>query len=311
MHRSKFVLPCLLLILVSAGCSSTPDENSNAPKASPSATPTPDLGVGLPSLKMNEPDRFAATLRVTAQSAEEQTEQAEFELALLRRGSDRRWTLSPETATEIWYLEKSGVMNYVVVPGRKLYAEVPVDVFGPKLNDWATPIGLVRRLLSSSRFEKLGSETVDGRTAFKFLSAPDNAETTQSSLIYIDEETGVPLRASMNISVGKSKVSIASETRNIRQYADPSQFDVPIGFKKVPAEQIKAQIEVFASKLRAVVDKARLDRNGAPTAGTVSSSGTPASNQTDSTNRPSSRNPEPSGPSSRPGGPAAIAKPGN
>jgi hypothetical protein len=172
--------------------------------------------------------------------------------------TNRRWTLRvPSINQEITYLEKPG-LKYLIIPSRNQYVEVTPDAVGFPLGNLLTPSAMMERLQSKPH-ESLGTETVNGRVAMKYrftgaTNTGTSAGTAQAdSFIYVDQETNLPLRIDLTAATtsGATARGIA-ETRDIHLNPDPTQFDVPAGYQKVTAEQLKQQVQGFIALIRTI-----------------------------------------------------------
>jgi hypothetical protein len=149
------------------------------------------------------------------------------------------------------YLEKSG-LRYLVLFERKLYMELTPGALGFEPSNVMTPNSIARRL-NSHQYEKLGLEPVNGRIAIKYRVT--SASDASTHMIFVDQETGLPLRSELGIvAASGTKSRVIFEARDVRLNPDVAQFDVPIGMKKAAARDAAQQIEAFASALRPLAD---------------------------------------------------------
>ena len=202
------------------------------------------------AIDIKEPERYSVAMTIsiqeTASEAPAPMLTQQFELAKLE--ADRRWAfVFPAPLGQIVYLEKSG-LRYLVLFERKQYVEVAPGAFGFELGKVLTPNSIVERL-RPHQYEKLGLEPVNGRTAVKYrLTAPGDVST---HLIFVDQETGLPLRSELNaVAAAGTKSRVIVEARDVQLNPDRAQFDVPLGMRKVAQQEGKQQIEGFASALR-------------------------------------------------------------
>jgi hypothetical protein len=177
------------------------------------------------------------------------------QLSLARLDADRRWAfVFPAPLGQIVYLEKSG-LKYLVFLDRKQYAEITPEALGFRVDNVLTPNSIPERL-KSSQYEKLGLEPVNGRTAIKYrIPAVGDASTRTDGLIFVDQETGLPLRSELNMTPRPgTKSRVIVELRDVQLSPDRSQFEVPAGMKKVSQQEARQQIESFAVALRSFAD---------------------------------------------------------
>jgi hypothetical protein len=152
-----------------------------------------------------------------------------------------------------------------------------------------TPGQLVAQIDRLKGIEFVGEEQQAGRTALKYRYArtaqtqTSAGEVKTESFIYVDKDTGLPLRAELfseasgNVQ-GVKGANLVAEMRNITTNVDPSLFEIPTGFNKVPEAQVRAQVDAVANTLLAVL-RALLEQRGAappPPSPTVSPTPSPS-----------------------------------
>jgi hypothetical protein len=161
------------------------------------------------------------------------------------------------------YLEQ-GDKHIVIAPGRKQYAELTPEATGFQLQKLMTPGQLVSYLEKLKGVERVGEETINGRLADKYRYATTTNTSTSAgevkseAFVYVDKETGLPLRAELFTEAsgsvqGVKGVKIVAEMRDISTSVDDSLFQVPAGLNKVPPEQVRSQIDAFTSTVAALL----------------------------------------------------------
>ena len=127
-----------------------------------------------------------------------------------------------------------------------------------------TPGQIVAHLDRLQGIELVGEEQLAGRTAVKYRYArtaqtqTSAGEVKTESFIYVDKDTGLPLRAELfseasgNVQ-GVKGANVVAEMQNISTNVDPSLFEIPPGFNKVPEAQVRAQVDAVANTLLAVL----------------------------------------------------------
>lgn len=180
-----------------------------------------------------------------------------------RNGPDRRVSFRLPDGSDLIYLEQ-GDKHLVVAPGRKQYAELTPEATGFQLQKLMTPGQLVSYLEKLKGVERVGEETMNGRTAEKYRYATvtntstSAGEVKSEAFVYVDKETGLPLRAELFTEAsgsvqGVKGARIVAEMRDISTDIDNSLFQVPAGLNKVPPEQVRAQIDAFTSTVAAII----------------------------------------------------------
>ncbi|MBA2524630.1 MAG: hypothetical protein H0V18_02445 [Pyrinomonadaceae bacterium] len=235
-----------------------------------------------------EPERYRATLVLSAETEGGQktigipTLSAE----VARSGADRRVSFKLPDGSDLIYLEKGG-LHIVVAPGRKQYAELTPEATGFQLHKLMTPGQLTSRLENLKGVERVGEETITGRTADKYRYATTRSTGTQAgevsaeAFVFVDKETGLPLRAELFTEAsgdvqGVKGAKIVAEMRDINTNVDNSLFEVPAGFSKVPPQQVKQQIDAVSNTAAALV-KALLSNMATQGSSTPSASPTATS----------------------------------
>jgi hypothetical protein len=258
-----------LLILVGSGCQRADTNantnltaNANTSPMNANANLSPDTTVGIAA---REPDQYQATLVFSAETEGGQKTVGIPTLSaqVARNGADRRVSFKLPDGSDLIYLEQ-GDKHIVIAPGRKQYAELTPEATGFQLQKLMTPGQLVSYLEKLRGVERVGDDTINGRTADKYRYANTTNTSTSAgqvnteAFVYVDKETGLPLRselyteASGNVQ-GVKGAKIVAEMRDISTTVDPTLFQVPAGLNKVPPEQVRAQIDAFTGTVAALV----------------------------------------------------------
>ena len=258
-----------LSILSGSGCQRA-DSNANAnltvntnTATNANANMSPDTSVVIAA---REPDQYRATLVFSAETEGGQKTVGipTLSVDVARSGADRRVAFKLPDGSDLIYLEQ-GDKHIVLAPGRKQYAELTPEATGFQLQKLMTPGQLVAYLEKLRGVERVGDDTINGRTADKYRYANSTNTSTSAgqvnteAFVYVDKETGLPLRselyteASGNVQ-GVKGAKIVAEMRDITTTTvDPTLFQVPAGLNKVPPEQVRAQIDAFTGTVAALV----------------------------------------------------------
>jgi hypothetical protein len=222
-----------------------------------------------------EPDKYRATLVFSAETEGGQKTVGIPTLSaeVARNGADRRVSFKLPDGSDLIYLEQ-GDKHIVIAPSRKQYAELTPEATGFQLQKLMTPGQLVSYLEKLKGVERVGDDTINGRTADKYRYATTTNTSTSAgqvkseAFVFVDKDTGLPLRselyteASGNVQ-GVKGAKIVAEMRDISTNVDDSLFQVPAGLNKVPPEQVRSQIDAFTGTVAAVI-KALLSNMTAP-----------------------------------------------
>jgi len=275
------------------GCTAPPANSNAAGNSNMSSNPGAMTNsnanisaVNSAAFATKEPEAYSLTMTITGQGSANnkqgtlQPQTIEFG----RMGTDRRWSFNLPVIGQIIYLEKPS-MPYLILPSRSQYVELSPNDIGFKLGNVMTPSAMVEQLKPRTQTENLGTETINGRTAtkYRFTGTKDTgtqAGTVQSdAYVYIDEATGLPLRADLNFasSTGGAATGVL-ETRDINLNPDPKLFTVPADYKKMTAEELKQQIQSFIQFIRVFAPMmTQQNANSAPAPSTPQSTPPPAS----------------------------------
>jgi len=296
--RAGFILLALsIFALALSACSRGANVNTNINtnanlnvNASPAAGANVNAATAPSTIAAREPDVYKATIVFTAQTegGDRTVGIPPLSADVARNGNDRRLSFKLPDGSDLVYLEHAGV-QYGIAPARKQYAELTPEATGFQLHRLMTPGQLVAHLDRLQGIEFVGEEQLAGRTALKYRYArtaqtqTSAGEVKTESFVYVDKDTGLPLRAELfseasgNVQ-GVKGANLVAEMRNITTNVDPSLFEIPAGFNKVPEAQVRAQVDAVANTLLAVL-RALLEQRGAappPPSPTVSPTVSPS-----------------------------------
>ena len=272
-----------LLVLGGSACQRT-DSNANTNVTANANTSPANANANLSpptssAITTREPEKYRATLIISAETEGGQktigipTLSAE----VARNGDDRRVSFKLPDGSDLIYLEQGG-KHIVMAPGRKQYAELTPEATGFQLHKLLTPGQIVSYIEKLKGVERVGDDTMNGRPADKYRYATTANTSTSAgqvnaeAFIYVDKETGLPLRAELYTEAsgsvqGVKGAKVVAEMRDISTAVDDSFFQVPAGLNKVPPEQIRAQIDALTNTAAALVQALLRNMNSAPATG--------------------------------------------
>lgn len=248
----------------SANSNQTVNINSNTNANMTTSTVTTNTGQ---TIEAREPDKYSATVSISGSTSGQQRAAGQAEVKVARNGADRRYAVDTKLpgVGEIIYLEK-GDKHYVIMPARKQYAELTQEMTGVNMElvRAMTPGQIVAFVTRQQGVERVGDETLNTRPVVKYRAA--GKTQTQSSagqvqgesFIYVDKETGLPLRvegfsaATGNVQ-GVSGGNLIAEMRDLKTDVDPTQFELPQGFKQITPEEVKQQMAQLTQLLQAAI----------------------------------------------------------
>jgi outer membrane lipoprotein-sorting protein len=267
--RLASILSFSCLVLAATACQRV-DTNANANLSANANTSPTNANANLSTapasvIAAREPEKYRAILVFSAETEGGQKTVGIPTLSaeVARNGPDRRVSFKLPDGSDLIYLEQ-GDKHLVVAPGRKQYAELTPEATGFQLQKLMTPGQLVSYLEKLKGVERVGEETMNGRTADKYRYATvtntstSAGEVKSEAFVYVDKETGLPLRAELFTEAsgsvqGVKGARIVAEMRDISTDVDNSLFQVPAGLNKVPPEQVRAQIDAFTSTVAAII----------------------------------------------------------
>jgi hypothetical protein len=272
-----------MLLLTASGCARGPAEsnvnlnvNTNVNANANLSAVNANTATAPSTLAAREPDRYRATLVFSAETegGEKTIGIPTLSADVAKSGADRRLSFKLPDGSDLIYLERGG-QHYAIAPGRKQYAELTPEATGFQLHKLMTPGQLVSYLDRLQGIQFVGEESRSGRTALKYRYARTSQTNTSAgevrteSFVYVDKDTGLPLRAELfgeasgNVQ-GIKGASIVAEMRDISTDVDLSLFDIPTGFNKVPEQQVRAQVNAITNTIAAVLRSLLTNMNTTP-----------------------------------------------
>ncbi|MFN2578860.1 MAG: hypothetical protein ABR607_14360 [Pyrinomonadaceae bacterium] len=218
-----------------------------------------------PSINTREPDKYSATLvfSVETEGGDKAIGIPSLNLQVARSGDDRRVEFKLPDGSPLIYVDHDN-HHYVILPGRKQYAELTKEATGIQFQKLLTPGQLVEDLKKIKGIERAGDAPMDGRMAEKYrYSGATNTNTKAGEVkteafVYVDKETGLPLRAEMTAESsgdvkGVKAARVIAEMHDIKTDVDATLFQTPAGYDQVPPEKIRQQIDALTGAVAAIL----------------------------------------------------------
>jgi hypothetical protein len=273
-----------MLILVSACKPMSPtgsNANSNANANANSRASADNVNANAenrgPSINTREPDKYSATLllSIETEGGDKAIGIPSLSVQVARNGDDRRVEFKLPDGSPLVYLDRNN-HSYVILPARKQYAELTKEATGIQPQKLITPGQLVEDIKSRRGVERVGDETLNGRAAEKYRYAASTNTNTKAgevkaeAFVYVDKETGLPLRAEMLAESsgdvkGVKAARVVFEMRDIKTDIDTTMFDTPAGYENVPPEKVRQQIDALTSALAAILKAMIANASATPT----------------------------------------------
>jgi len=278
-----FVLALSAMLVMMSGCSRGPAEsnvnlnvNTNVNANANLAPVNANVATAPSTLAAREPDRYSATLVFSAQTegGEKTIGIPTLSAQVAKNGQDRRLQFKLPDGSDLIYLDHNGT-PYAILPARKQYAELTPEATGFQLHKLMTPGQLVSYLDRLQGIQFVGEEQQSGRTALKYRyertseTKTSAGEVKTDSFIYIDKDTGLPLRAEIfseasgNVQ-GVKAAAFVAEMRDINTEPDLSLFEVPAGYNKIPEAQVRQQVDAITNAVAAGLRALLTNMNSAP-----------------------------------------------
>ena len=283
-----------MIVIASTGCARGPEANANANintniNTNVNANPTGaniNASSAPSTIAAREPDSYKATIVFTAETegGDKAIGIPTLQADVAKNGADRRLSFKLPDGSDLIYLEHGGV-QYGIAPARKQYAELTPEATGFQIHKLMTPGQLVAYLDRLKGIEFVGEESQAGRTALKYRYARTSETKTSAgevkteSFIYVDKDTGLPLRAELFSEAsgdvqGVKGAKVVAEMRDIQTNPAPSLFEIPAGYNKVPEAQVRAQVNAVTNTVAAVLRTLLMNMNSAPPPSPTSSPAT-------------------------------------
>ena len=265
------------LVMIGAACQPGPNDPLTSATPTPSPTPSPTATPIGTALGAHEPEQYRATLLFTAE-ASGRPQTLALPIDVSRNGSDRRYVVNLPAIGQLIFLDRAD-KRYLIIPGRRQYAELTPDLLGFEFR-LLTPGQIALHLQRLRDVERVGEEELNGRKVIKYRhtgltkTGTTAGNVTTNSFIYVDQETGLPLRAeSFGQATGQVHGSdqgrIVMELKDLSTNVDPGIFEVPAGLRKLTPEEIKQQLNALATIFQVVLSSLNAPAAGDAPSGAV------------------------------------------
>ncbi len=200
-----------------------------------------------PPFQTKEPDRYQA-VRIIA-SSKATGESVVTRTLIAKDGGLRREEYETEATERVVYLDVA-IGRFILLPGARVYAEVRSEAGsepGFPIEEVDLPEDSTDRLLNadpiSARYEKLGSEVVNGRNAGKYRvrvnTLGDATVSNGDTSIWVDEALGMPIKSETVTAAGdRTTMELTAIVLDI----DKGLFQIPDGYKKVTPREIRQKL---------------------------------------------------------------------
>jgi len=239
--------------------------NTNSPASAANTNSTSESTDRGPAINAREPEKYSATLvfSLETEGGDKAIGIPSLQVQVARNGDDRRAEFKLPDGTPLIYLDHNN-RHYVILPARKQYAELTQEATGVQFHKLITPGQLVQDLKNIPGVERVGEGPMDGRSAEKYrYNASTNTNTKAGEVkaeafIYVDKETGLPLRAEMLAESsgdikGVKAARVVAEMHDIKTDVEPARFEPTAGYEQVAPEKLRQQIDALTSAVAAIL----------------------------------------------------------
>lgn len=263
----------VLLLLAINACQPMPNSNSNANANSNANTNSPTVNSNTnsesdksgPVINAREPEKYSATLAFSMETegGDKAIGIPSLAVQVARNGDDRRVEFKLPDGSPLVYLDHNN-KHYVILPSRKQYAELTQEATGIQIHKLITPGQLVEDLKKIKGVERAGEGPMAGRSAEKYRYSTSTNTNTKAgevkaeAFVYVDKETGLPLRAEMLAESsgdvkGVKAAKVVAEMRDIKTDIAPTLFEPPTGYEQVAPEKVRQQIDALTGAVAAIL----------------------------------------------------------
>lgn len=239
----------LLLLALASGLILPGCRTQGPPHSDPGTTSSGNSTFTTPPFSTKEPDRYRA-IRVTSFTATPGSENSN-QVLIARDGQSRREEYAGGSMGQIVYLEIPGG-NFILLPSRKQYADLNTLGSAPSSPDrpdrserpaddppLLSPDQLLNESHLSATYEKLGTESLSGRSTTKYrVVVLNGAAKSNETFIWVDDELGMPVKSETITTSNGQSAKVTTELRDVSFELNESLFSWPSDYKKVAAEHI-------------------------------------------------------------------------
>ena len=244
-----FTIILLAFLITSVSCKQSTEKSANGNNSNANSPATADGTSSTPPFPTKEPQRYQATMITSGRVGAEGSNIPGLDaltnqkMPIARDGEKSRVEMEMIPGFKIIYLQLP-TGRYALYPAKKIYAEIKMDGSDNPLNSTKgmpsdfSPDKLINGAPAGAKYEKLGTEEVNGRMTTKYrvtTNGSDSSKTSTEMLIWADESLGMPIKFESTSKVG-SKWTM--EMRDIKLDVDPAIFELPKDYRKVDHSEL-------------------------------------------------------------------------
>ena len=244
--HSFFALSVCCLMLLFACCSSRRDSVADDKR------PSELTFSKTPPFSTREPDRYQAVRTITStETGSSQIRVSRSKTA--RDGSMRREEYETATGDSLVYLEIPAG-RFVLLPSARLMADLnaaspnyPVELPPQALEGELSTDRLLNQLPVETRYQPLGTETVNGRSAMKYRVLTSSTASANSpggeTLIWVDDGLKMPVKWEIRTTSSDRQTKTVMELSEINLLVDAGTFALPTDYRRVNSGSLPGQAE--------------------------------------------------------------------
>lgn len=215
---------------------------------------------------IREPEKYQATLVCALDKGEDTTERPFATIKVMKDNLMRRYDFK-FSDSELSYMEgvitadkskskKPEPFHFLIIPECKQYAEVRMDEVDIRIPASLSPQEILATLQQQKSIEVLGDELINMREATKYRYVD---EQRGEGIVYLDKQTGLPLRAKVaafildpkapadDPTAEKRVLRVVIDIKDIAMTADASQLQEPTGMTLTEPKELCPQVKQIAT----------------------------------------------------------------
>jgi hypothetical protein len=197
-----------------------------------------------PPSQTKEPERYRAIRTITTVTAKGESTVTRD---IVARDGERRRD-EPKMAPQRMIFLDVPEGKFLLLPDAKAFVELTnldqAETSGDENESDTSPDRLLHTDPIATTYQKIGTETVNGRTTQKYRAAvnssTDTNVTANETLIWIDEVLQMPIRSETKSSDGRS---VTTELTDISLDVERALFQIPEGYRKITLSELDNNVK--------------------------------------------------------------------
>jgi outer membrane lipoprotein-sorting protein len=236
----SLTISCCVLTISSCKRAAESSEHVNARELPVSATPP---------FATKEPSRYRAIRTITSLVAGADKPQISTTI-IARDGQRRREEYDSLNEQKIAYLT-TPAGSFILLPSARVLAALDgstsSEILLPGADTELSADRLLNEISIETRYQKLGSEILNGRSATKYRvltgSLTPGGAPTSETMIWIDEALEMPVKWETKTSSEGGQTETRMELTQISLDSDPRAFELPKDYRKIEMAELLSLIQ--------------------------------------------------------------------